>query len=161
MMTEIQVAYYAGLFDGEGCISLTKSDRTKIRSGRKNQFILHVTIRIREAWVLENLLSEFGGHLRTYSGAKPTCAPVGVWSIQSLKGRYFLSSILPYLRLKKDQAELGIRCLDILATYRKYKLPRNEKLSIFNTTMEPELDMILHKMKALNMKGISRLTRHE
>jgi len=104
-MTETELAYYAGLFDGEGAITLHPTQITSPRQ-RKTYFLsVHLTS-VDEERVLE-LQIAFGGNIFTYEGKRNNKTAYR-WLVVRNTANKFLSSVLPYLRLKRHRAELAL-----------------------------------------------------
>lgn len=94
-LTTEQKAYWAGLLDGDGSIMI-------YNDGDKG-YPLAVTIVNNSFEVLDSATFEFdSGHLTQFkSGAY-------LWQITRDYAYNFLRMLLPYLRIKRKQAELGI-----------------------------------------------------
>lgn len=88
-------AYLAGLFDGEGCVSVC-SPRYKLSVSIGNQ---HLPI-------LEMILEDYGGHIYHHSTVKGRIN--WVWKIFGHLSQPFLETILPFSIIKKEQIELGL-----------------------------------------------------
>ncbi|QDK02883.1 HNH endonuclease [Streptomyces phage Braelyn] len=99
----LSLAYYAGLFDGEGCVSINK---VKGYRGRKDSFQLRVSVSSTHKQVLDRLQIKFGGVLveRKRSGAQVSWQ----WVMTSRMARDFLMLLEPYLIIKSEQAKIGI-----------------------------------------------------
>jgi hypothetical protein len=102
ILTEIDKAYIAGFFDGEGCVSILKNQGKENRTPR---YILTAVITQKDKRSLDELqdLTDIGS---VYFGNKIT--GIYAWTMCNSHARDFLSVILPYLKYKKDQAVLGI-----------------------------------------------------
>ena len=104
-MRDTDLAYYAGLFDGEGAITLHPT-QISTPNQRKTYFLsLHVTFTDEEP-ILE-LQTAFGGNLFTYEGSKNNKTAYR-WVVTRNKAQDFLAAILPYLRIKRHRAELAL-----------------------------------------------------
>jgi hypothetical protein len=101
---KLALAYTAGFFDGEGCISITKR-KTKTINGYSYQ--LFVSVWSTDEWVIQWLKMQYGGSTlcRPANGNKK---PIYKWCLASNKACPFLSQILPYLNLKRPQAEMAL-----------------------------------------------------
>ncbi len=103
-MKEIDLAYMAGLLDGEGCISITKViPSTNLRNPSYG-------VSVRVSMVDKNIPvlfhSAFGGSLsqKNYKEYKTQWQ----WGIYGYPAIVSLKSLLPYLRSKKNEADLAI-----------------------------------------------------
>lgn len=105
-MRKTDLAYFAGIFDGEGCISI-KSTRTKYGQGKISySHSLEVSVGNTNEWLCRQLCFSFGGSVNSQ---KSTGKPVWRWHIAAVKAKTFLIDILPYLKLKRPQAEIAIQ----------------------------------------------------
>ena len=93
--------YIAGLFDGEGWVSL------KNQNG-KSYMRWKVTITNRNKGVLEVIKSQYGGRMRSKTKQRE-CWDLELDTKPTIKR--FLTEIEPYLIIKKERA---IKCLELL-----------------------------------------------
>ena len=100
----LSLEYIAGLFDGEGWITVNKNKKT---------FIPVVGIKMNGFNLLKKLHNEFGGYF--YQRKNYINRPLTEWT---LKGAFqvipFLKKIKPFLIIKKEQAQL---CLELCNTF--------------------------------------------
>jgi len=103
MFTELDWAYIAGFFDGDGSVSISRlRDATKVRKvGYQAQVLLAQNP---PCPLLSELLHEFGGKI--YKNGR-ACNSL-MWRCPARNHIKFLEKLLPYLRLKKDAAEIAI-----------------------------------------------------
>ncbi len=107
MIDKTVLAYIAGLFDGEGHISIP----VKKRDGQKPQHFLQIGITNRKLHLLTYVQKALKmGHInideRHYdTGKARTCYR---WITNSKEAEQALKLLLPYLREKNQQAELAI-----------------------------------------------------
>ncbi|KKM04221.1 hypothetical protein LCGC14_1766470 [marine sediment metagenome] len=104
---EIELSYYAGLFDGEGCIHIARIHTQK----RKLTYQLVCRVSMYSLPVLEQLKTYFGGSIYCEKN-HPISNKYGMlwsWSIFSKGAEAFLNQIKSYLRIKKPQAELALQ----------------------------------------------------
>lgn len=106
-MRQTELAYYAGLFDGEGCIHIrkTKTKRQQITYG------LVCKISMCNFFVLEQLQQSFGGSLHKEREHKYSNRynKLWTWTLSCIMAKAFLIAVYPFLRLKKSEAELAIQ----------------------------------------------------
>lgn len=108
-LTEIEKAYLAGFFDGEGCISLTRQRGGKSISPSYNMRIVigqsgEKGIKLLDHWKEKTGIGALFEKMRFGEYEK-----IGFnWVMSSNDALDFLVSIYPYLDLKKDEAELAI-----------------------------------------------------
>jgi len=108
-MKRTDLAYIAGIVDGEGYIGITADGKRRRAKHGKDNLRLRVTVTNTNEWLCQYLKFSFGGGkvlLRTQS---PNHRPCWQWQVDYGKAADFLKLILPYLHLKKPQAELAIK----------------------------------------------------
>jgi hypothetical protein len=94
-LSAVDWSYFAGIIDGEGCIRFGTAPR------------LHVTNTDKR--LIDWLYQSFGGYMWTETKQYAPNAKIRhVWEVSSLKCRDLLVEVLPYLRLKHEQAEAVI-----------------------------------------------------
>lgn len=105
-MKKVDWAYFAGLFDGEGSVTVTQATRkTDTKSCRAGQTLTNMSLRIsnNNPVPLLELEHKFGGRVRTHSKTRSNSF---VWIIQGDKSVEFARMISPYCRIKKGQLEI-------------------------------------------------------
>lgn len=105
-MDEKSIIYWAGFFDGDGHVELAYRTPTQYSHYGTYSFSVWInqgTENPEELFV--ELLKAFGGGIITNDTKHPHHQR---WYISGDKGRCFLETIVPYLRIKKRTAELGI-----------------------------------------------------
>jgi len=105
-MEKTDLAYMAGLFDGEGCIHIAKLKRPESKRGC--HFGLVATIGMTSEFLLELYHSQFGGSVYCYTKPRGNRKLCWQWIIRSRQAVAFLKAIRPYLLLKADEADLAI-----------------------------------------------------
>ncbi len=102
------LAWAAGIIDGEGCISIVQS-RSSGRAGLSYvRYVTRVSVVNTDARMIQKLLGLFGGQLKTEKPEKAGWKVRHVWVLHALKAETFLVSILPWLVIKKEQADIAI-----------------------------------------------------
>jgi len=136
------LAYVAGIVDGEGCITLA---RTGIRNSKNTSISLFVTVTNTNIWIIEWLKFAFGGTIYTNRKRNETTnrKAVYTWGLYTLSALEFLKLIYPYLRLKKPQAEIAIKFLEM----------RGQKGRRFNTEEQEIGESQRIEMGKLNKRG--------
>ena len=102
-LSETDIAYIAGLTDGEGCITINKVYIASYGNYYKNI----VSITNTDIDVLKWVCEHFGGRVDSHSEFYRN-KPCYRWSLNGSKSSKFLESMLPYLRIKSKQAELSL-----------------------------------------------------
>ena len=124
-MSERDVIYLAGLFDGEGCFSVygylgiahkgeTKRERISYKAAVQ---MTHYEV-LHWAWQTTGL-----GRLYYYDTEKRRARnylPVTQWNLYGLQAAALARLLLPYLRVKKEQAGLLIELSELRAKSKTY-----------------------------------------
>jgi len=143
-LSDIDLAYIAGFFDGEGCISLGRKKDGSYR--RHYTYQLVVTVSNTKPEILEFLHRHFGGHFRKIKNpSTKNGKTVYVWALLCRKALNFIKTIYPYLKLKKRQAELAIKFYTLVNPYGCNK---------YDPEKWKQKDLIYNELKALNKRGI-------
>jgi len=99
-MNELRLSYLAGLFDGEGCIVVSKYKR-KDRDGSKDYYCLRLKVANKNYEVID-LYREVFGYGSVYQDKR---SDVWEWSLTSSgKIKEILTTLLPFLIVKRKQA---------------------------------------------------------
>ena len=105
-MKRTELAYIAGIVDGEGYIGIS-ADHRKRNPGRPC-WRLRVAVTNTNEWLVQYLKFSIGGGVITLKNSKNP-KPCYQWEIKHGKAADFLKLILPYLQLKRPQAEIAIK----------------------------------------------------
>jgi len=99
-------AYFAGLFDGEGCFNIRIHRPSK--KPDSSHYMCRICITNTSLPMIEWVMENFGGnfHKRTRN---PKCKDVYHWSISGPPMVNVLHAIYPYLRAKRPHADIMIR----------------------------------------------------
>jgi hypothetical protein len=120
-LSDSDLAYAAGIIDGEGTIVVTLRTRTerKIRTafGGTRPYTMHelqaqVKVGNCDLRLAPWLVERFGGHIYHYepSGNRK---PISYWYLRGTQRvRTFLVALLPFLVIKREQAETAIALCD-------------------------------------------------
>jgi len=105
-MKKTDLAYLAGIFDGEGCIVIHKRKTGKgiLHPG----YHIEVNLANTNEWIVRQFQFSFGGNI--YLRKKQTCQSrtIWAWQVSARKALDFLAVIKAYLKLKRAQAEIAI-----------------------------------------------------
>ena len=93
------IGYAAGIIDGEGCILINKN-----RGGREYTLQIRVGMATTDAVGLMHKV--FGGSLRVCKHKNHT--PMNAWVVSSIEAEGLLRRLLPYLRVKKEEAKVAL-----------------------------------------------------
>lgn len=113
------LAYTAGFLDGEGSIQINPS---KNRKGGAKYWCLTIQISSCVPEVLESLRKDWG-NIGSITFWQPKNSPkrriAYNWRIYSKECEIFLPPLLPYLRIKKAQAEVALKLRKLMGYTKK------------------------------------------
>ena len=101
------LAYTAGIIDGEGCIGIYSSNA--LARKRKRRLILEVSVTNTNEWLINWIYFNFRGCIYKKRMLARHYKQVYLWSASSLQAKTLLELLLPYLRIKKPQAEIALQ----------------------------------------------------
>ena len=137
----MNIHYLAGLFDGEGSVSIYK-----IKKNRNPQYVLKIKIYSTKKKILNEIKEEFGGSIIKKDKQKNNHKSCYYWTTTTKKAKRVLNSMLPDLRIKQEHAKLAIE----FQNREKYRGGRRGQS---NRELEFKERCYL-KMKNLNIRGI-------
>ena len=107
MISDIDKAYAAGLFDGEGSIGVSNQQRTGSRSA---SYHLRCKVAMCDREAAAFLHERWGGSLRLAPPTKASHRRSWIWVVGSKQAGAFLEDILPFLKLERviTKAMIGI-----------------------------------------------------
>ncbi len=109
-MNDLDLAYIAGLIDGEGYVGIKKT--TTKRNGRVNpQYQERIQVRMVNEGAIRFLADTLGGKYYKESPSVAKGRPLYCYQASDLQAVSILTAVLPYLRVKKENAlaVLGLR----------------------------------------------------
>jgi len=141
-VTKNRLYYLAGFLDGEGCIQIKKSNRSRI-TNKSPEYSVAVTISNTDITIPKMLRNIFGGSIfeRKFKRKWKNCYD---WKVSNKKAIYFCKIIKPYLIMKQKQADNAI-LFGLTIEYWGAKRVSNETLNI--------REMIYMNNKKLNKRG--------
>lgn len=176
---ELDLAFLAGLIEGEGCFSLHRRVRNDRRNLRKSEqepvvnYASHIAISNSDYRVIEEvheILSKLEvGHYIQWHGTglkKGAVHPVNGKMVKSVRAvgqinifgfrrsLKLLKVITPYLRIKKDQAECLTEWIE-----RRLSIPCTKAMATRTTTYDAVDDNYYKRMADLKQAGVSETTR--
>lgn len=107
---QLELAYFAGFFDGEGCVAIYKA---------KNVVVIANT----DVRPLQRAQELWGGHLDCQERGEKGIQDLWRWQLYGHNSREFLEDILPFSRLKKEQIEVYLNALDHMPNGRGQRRP--------------------------------------
>ena len=106
-MKETDLAYLAGILDGEGCIHIKKNKRKDCPKGV--QYQLGVSVRMSSENICRLYQTFFGGRIYQCKKYKSYHKQLWQWIVTACQASDFLKAVSPYLVEKKEEALLGLK----------------------------------------------------
>ncbi len=114
--TTEQIAYLAGVMDSDGCIAITKANKTALMAKTQRivnpRYVLRITVTNTSMDLMQWLVENFGGGRRAKQRAKLVHKPTFDWIYDNGKAIDILRLVRPYLVVKQRQADLGIEFIE-------------------------------------------------
>lgn len=109
-LSEVEKAYLAGLFDGEGCIACN------FHSG--GSIVLSVRFCNTNEAAVFRMYQLFEGSFNVVKwNPRNMKKRLWQWSLGGGNCRFFLETLLPYLKIKKKQAELALAYTTLIVDF--------------------------------------------
>jgi hypothetical protein len=106
------IAYVAGLFDGEGYVDIYSASTSK--ASKSISLMLRVVISQKDGAIMNWLENNFGGHVRMEKRKENW---IYRWDIRSQAAKQFLQLILPFLKIKTEQVKMAIEFEEVKGKY--------------------------------------------
>jgi hypothetical protein len=103
------IAWAAGIIDGEGCVSMTRS---YVGTNRRvtESFQIRLRVRMTDRPTIRRLHAMFGGTFNAHAPQNPrTDKPSFLWACHDLVAARVLKRVLPYMLTKRRQGVLALR----------------------------------------------------
>ena len=112
-MNEIDLAYLAGVVDSDGSITIGAENARRIASNKSPRFFEIITVRQcdKEAVYLAQEL--FGGNITIGKPGSLSGRPSYDWYLYNRKACAAIRTLLPYLRIKRRQAEIVLALREV------------------------------------------------
>jgi hypothetical protein len=101
--------YLAGLFDGDGSISLTEHD-----GSQQKHFFLSFSVNSVDRTTMNWLVQQFGGSYRQQKEWRENMRSGFAWYTQGRAIKDILENLLPYLRLKQSASKTALEYLTVI-----------------------------------------------
>lgn len=150
--TEIEKAYYAGIMDGEGCISIYH--QPKPGSPDILRYNVRIQVGMTDSRAVRKMYDQYGGTVYTRLKSKnPNWKLSTMWYLTGKRVTRFLLDIYPYLILKTGQAELALELRNLIALRRRHEKGRKGTIPLTQGeyTQRKSLKTAMH---VLNRRGV-------
>ena len=150
VLTKVELAYIAGLLDGEGCINIGKITTDYIREVEKRKvpkYVLSVTVYNTHQETVQWLHELFGGYLQTRYRHPKTWRTNYAWKVSANTANDFLKQVVKLLRIKKRQAQRAIEFQDNQSRFHRAKKGKPAGMSVEDLTFR---ENCYQELKALN-----------
>lgn len=143
-LSVIELAYLAGIIDGEGSIQLVKNN--------KGSYTTRITVSNTDLRLIHWLMYSLGGSYYEQKKHNKNYKPTYHWVLSSKHTHNILLKVLPYLKLKKEQANILIKHKDTCYNkQQRWRLSDLEKEIIIVTK-----DLLYLDIKVLNQRGVEQ-----
>lgn len=117
------LAYCAGVIDSDGTIGIKRNTYAMrvVGDSRQPTYCARVCVRQVSTEALDVLSTTFGGNVRPAKTYAKCGKPMWGWEIKDAVAERALTALLPFLRIKRQQAE---NCLVLRAVIDKSKIAR-------------------------------------
>src|SRR5215469_13265102 len=138
----IDIAYAAGLFDGEGSITI---GRRKTKGARKPTYFVEILMGNTSLSVLEWMKQKFGGRITHNGGNRhnENHRQAWRWMASTRQAGRVLRLLLPFLKIKEKQAKLAISFQERVS---KYNARNGNPLTEDELTWREQQKQLLSKM---------------
>lgn len=168
MPTDTDLAYIAGLVDGEGYIGIKKSRAYKCQKRVTPGYHARISIRMVDEAAIRFLAETLGGWYYRENAHVAKGRPLFCYQATDLRAESILRALLPYLRVKREVAETVLRLRALQANGRKHRtkvvghrtLPHWSGAEVrvrtlaFSDEYVAACDALYEQCKALNRTGV-------
>lgn len=154
VITDESALYFAGFFDGEGCVGLYERLAKHCGNALTPNISIGLSIANTNVEVLKHIHRTIGGHRPEKGHVKPTMngspgKKLFRWAAQSRESYHILKRVLPYLIVKREQALLAIEFHESILYFKSQPHPGTiGKPRLTDSEMERRRDYV-RRMKLL------------
>ena len=116
-MKKTDLAYIAGIIDGEGSIIAQRSTSKK---GQLKRYNIIVVVNMTDTSAIELIRALFGGRFYKYLPRRSERKAITRWQVSGQEAEVILRAIKPYLLVKRAKAEVALRLLNIHPRGKRY-----------------------------------------
>lgn len=147
-MRELDLAWLAGIIDGEGSIFIMKQKR--LDRERDTNYILRISVDSTDPYMaVECFKIASGVKLQQSSDKRPNCSDRLKWQVNGKNASKLLKELLPYLRVKFDQAKLAIEFQETTKKHWKHMTDSDyqKQLELYSALKEAKSNLKIGKLK--------------
>lgn len=110
-MKKTDIAYIAGVMDSDGYFTIKKSTygMRRFKDRRNPDYSEKCGIKQVQPQAIKLIYENFGGYYRIEKSSSKNGKPLNSITLQNRKADTFIKTILPYLRIKKRQAQILLK----------------------------------------------------
>lgn len=142
---ELLNAWAAGLFDGEGCITLVRRPPNPATQHRSERWEVRATLGLTVAEPVHWLKERYGGHVHLRLEQRTNRKDSTHWQADSRVGVAFVGAVYPFLRIKRPQADVALAYQKIIR-----KVGRRG----YTDEALAEQRTLVERIKELNRRGL-------
>jgi hypothetical protein len=169
MATDVELAYCAGLIDGEGCIRIKRSQPYRHLTGRVNPgYSVAIHLRMVDEPAIAFLHATLGGWYYAEKAHSTKGRPLFCWQATDQVAESVLRAVRPYLRIKAQQADLALEFRALQADRKRHRTkitgyrnfpnshgtPRQVPNLAYSDEYIAACDAIYDRSRALNRVGV-------
>lgn len=147
-MRELDLAWLAGIIDGEGSIFIMKQKR--LDRERDTNYILRISVDSTDPYMAVECFKIAGGvKLQQSSDKRPNCSDRLKWQVNGKNASKLLKELLPYLRVKFDQAKLAIEFQETTKKHWKHMTDSDyqKQSELYSALKEAKSNLKIGKLK--------------
>lgn len=123
-LTEAQIGYFAGFFDGEGWIGIVRRDSTSAAGKKYLVYTLMIGAAQCDPRPVLLLQKHFGGSI-SRGLKKRSRTPIYTWQVASIRAESFLRLVQAHLIHKREQCEVALSYREFVSSRRRYGPVKN------------------------------------
>lgn len=120
-MNEVDIAYCAGLVDGEGHIGIKRTKAYKCQGRATPGYHARTGIKMVDEGAIKFFAETMGGWYWPEKASLKNGRPYFVYQATDAKAERILRTLLPYLRVKRASAETVLQLRELQADSRKHR----------------------------------------
>lgn len=129
MLSEVQRAWAAGVFDGEGCVAILRESRSKCHFGVRYE--LQIQVKMAHEETVRRFQEYFGGGVFVVPPERNGYKMMWVWQNRGREKVWdFLLAVIPYSCTKQRELFLALDALQVWGPSRSGPLPKGHREEI-------------------------------